>query len=371
MVTKRKERTDESPDPISLSYPDPEFFDFDECRDRSLFEVDQIWALYDDLDGMPRFYARIRRIYENQDFKVGFTWLEHDPSNAAEMAWSRRLLPVACGSFRRGKAQVSQDPLMFSHIISWEKGKKKNGYDIYPKEGEVWAVYKGWDIAWSSDPDDDRTFKYEIVEVLSDFVAGSGINVIPLVTVEGFVSLFVRAKDKAPYRILSSEILRFSHRVPFHRMTGAERDGVPQGSFELDTASLPINMEDAFPSVPLECGTTKTGISPKSSTNDAGVGPAAVKEIERVRRKEFGNSQLASTFHCSDEYPVPEFCNVDDGKLITRIQPGQIWALYSEIDKFPKYFGWIHEVNSVDRLVELKWLEYRCLFSFSERKTAW
>nr|CAD1817006.1 unnamed protein product [Ananas comosus var. bracteatus] len=363
--TSAESKSGETTDPNSLSYPDPEFFDFDKYRDRSLFEVDQIWALYDDLDGMPRFYARIRHIYENQDFKLRFTWLEHDPLNAAEMAWSRGLLPVACGNFRLGKTEVSQDPLMFSHIIYWEKGKKRNTYDIYPKKGEVWAVYKGWEIEWSSVPDNHRTYEYEIVEVLSDFMVGSGINVIPLVKVKGFVSLFMQAKDKAPYYILSSEILRFSHRVPSHRMSGAERDGVPQGSFELDPASLPINMENVFPSVPLECGMRKTGkvdgelngISPEGSTDDARVGSAAANETERVSKKECDNSQSASTSHYPDGYRMPEFCNFDEGKLISSFQPGQIWALYSEIDKFPKYFGCIHKVNSQDCLVELKWLE--------------
>jgi len=45
---------------------------------------------------------------------------------------------------------------MFSHIATWTKGKKRNSYVIYPNKGEVWALYKGWSMEWSSDADNHR-----------------------------------------------------------------------------------------------------------------------------------------------------------------------------------------------------------------------
>ncbi|KAK4850613.1 hypothetical protein QYF36_008302 [Acer negundo] len=60
-------------------------------------------------------------------------------------------------------------------------------------------------------------YRYEFVEVLSYLKSSVGVGVAP------------------------GEVYRFSHRIPSIRMTGKERDGVPEGSFELDPASLPTN----------------------------------------------------------------------------------------------------------------------------------
>jgi hypothetical protein len=41
-----------------------------------------------------------------------------------------------------------------------------------------------------------------------------------------------------------NEMLRFSHRIPSYKMLGTEREGVPEGSFELDPASFPLEPDD-------------------------------------------------------------------------------------------------------------------------------
>lgn len=61
---------------VKLSFPDADFFDFEKLRDANLFAIGQIWALYDNLDGMPRYYARIKS-FDASNFKVHLTWLEH------------------------------------------------------------------------------------------------------------------------------------------------------------------------------------------------------------------------------------------------------------------------------------------------------
>ncbi|GJN20560.1 hypothetical protein PR202_gb07952 [Eleusine coracana subsp. coracana] len=86
-------------------YPDSEFCDFDARRDASLFAVGQIWALYDDLDGMPRYYARIRHL-DTYNFRVQYTWLEHDAANNEEDKWTDNQLPVACGNYVIGKTEL-------------------------------------------------------------------------------------------------------------------------------------------------------------------------------------------------------------------------------------------------------------------------
>lgn len=257
---------------VNLSFlPDADFFDFEKVRDVKIFAVGQIWAAYDNLDGMPRFYARIKS-FDASNFKVHITWLEYAEANEAEEKWTNEELPVACGSFRLGTTEVSQDRLMFSHIVSWSKGKRRN-YEIHPRKGEVWAVYKGWSMQWGSDADNHRSYEYDVVEVLSNFSVSDGVTVVPLVRIKGFVSLFGAAKEKSEIVVASSELLLFSHSVPFCRTDGNEKVGVPAGFLKLDTAGLPMDLEEAFPSVTLDFsmspgkkdGSTSIGLSNDSA----------------------------------------------------------------------------------------------------------
>ncbi|KAE8810645.1 putative J domain-containing protein C17A3.05c [Hordeum vulgare] len=131
-------------------------------------------ALFDNLDGMPRYYAKIKG-FDASNFKVHLTWLERIAMNEAEEKWSDEELPVACGSFSLGKTDISQDRLIFSHIVSW----KANGGNM----------------------------KYIPVRV----------------RIESFVSLFATVKEKSDIVVAPSELLRFSHSVPFYRTNGNEK----------------------------------------------------------------------------------------------------------------------------------------------------
>jgi hypothetical protein len=227
-----------------VSYPDPEFYDFEENRNADQFKADQIWAVYDATDSMPRYYARIKQVY-SPNFMLSFSWLEFDPLNDAEKAWSSKELPVACGTFRIGKTILTEDRNMFSHVVSWTKGRKRNSYEIYPVKGEVWALLKGCEINWSSDSSDHKHCNYDIVEIKSDFTVGTGTCVTPLIKVKGSVSLFVRPDKEEPYLIPGGDKLRFSHNIPFHRLSGTDMQHIPNGALELDPASLPSNLEEA------------------------------------------------------------------------------------------------------------------------------
>ncbi|KQK04363.1 uncharacterized protein LOC100842436 [Brachypodium distachyon] len=356
---------------VELSYPDPEFFDFEKCRDVNLFAVDQIWALYDDRDGMPRYYARIRRL-DATNFKVQFTWLEHNAMNEEEDKWTDEELPVACGNFILGKTEVSTDVQIFSHIVPWVKGKKRSTYEIYPGKGEAWAIYKGWSMQWSSDADNHKTYEYDLVEILSDFTMEAGVSVAPLVKIKGFVSLF--AEGKPSFVIPSSELLRFSHNIPFYRTKGNEKVGVAGGFLELDTVSLPSNLDTVFPSVTLDTCT------PIDNTMNSGfINTSGQKENKKSGGKRIDNSlertpkrqqnACNTTVHgsssqqfCTDPgvyvtYPDSEFCNFEELRSYNKFERGQIWALYSDLDKFPKYYGWVTKVDVKPFKLHLTWLE--------------
>ncbi|XP_006644181.1 uncharacterized protein LOC102699722 [Oryza brachyantha] len=340
-------------------YADPEFFDFDRCRDVSMFSVDQIWALYDDRDGMPRYYARIRRI-DPTNFRVQFTWLEHDAMNEEEDKWTDEELPVACGDFFLGKTVVSRDALMFSHIVSWVKGRKRSSYQIYPRKGEVWAIYKGWSMQWSSDADNHRTYEYEVVEILSDFKLEAGAAVVPLVKIKGFVSLFAKVEEKPSFVIPPSEILRFSHSIPFFRTKGDEKVGVAGGFLELDTASLPSNLEITFPSVPLDscmpvCKTS--GFDDLQGALKENMISGGKHKDHSLERTPAHLQRAANPSPSTFSYPNTEFYNFEECRSYSKFERGQIWALYSDLDQFPKYYGWVTKVDMDPFRVHLTWLE--------------
>lgn len=231
-------------EPHIVVCPDPEFSDFEKDKAQTCFAVNQVWALYDTLDGMPRFYARIKKVF-SPGFKVQITWLEADPDDQDEIDWCDEELPVACGKYRTGHTEEMEDHLMFSHQIECLKGARRGSFLVYPRKGEIWALFKNWDIKWSSKPEKYLPCKYEYVEILSDFVKDCGIKVVYLSKVKGFVCLFQRVdacKDAdASFEIAPRELYRFAHRVPSFVMTGNERRGVPAGSFELDPAALDID----------------------------------------------------------------------------------------------------------------------------------
>ncbi|WOL15851.1 hypothetical protein Cni_G24632 [Canna indica] len=397
-----------SPEHGTFTYPDPEFCDFDQQRHVNKFAVNQIWSVYDNHDGMPRFYALIRQVFQPH-FKMRFTWLEHNPLNDAETAWSNEELPVSCGNYVLGSSESTEDHLMFSQVVSCEKGKKKNSFNIYPRKGEIWALFKDWDIRWSSEADNHRLYEYEVIEVLSDFTARAGIAVVPLVKIEGYVSLFIRAKEN-PYVIPPNEILRFSHNIPSYWLTENEK-GLPQGCVELDPACLPINCSESFPSISLGNVTSRVanlnvscrpGISnvqemqngkSQSLSQDGVGGVSDAKQCnasenqksdawrhvqndtkqtqveirgkdkldsrninDNVSEKE-NSSATSYSSPATYEYPEPEFHNFDEEKSIENFQRGQIWALYSDIDKFPKYYGWVKKVELDECKVHITWLE--------------
>ncbi|KAF7006462.1 hypothetical protein CFC21_021503 [Triticum aestivum] len=353
---------------VKLSFPDADFFDFEKLRDASLFATGQIWALYDNLDGMPRYYARIKSL-DASNFKVHLTWLERIAMNEAEEKWSDEELPVACGSFSLGTTEISQDRLMFSHIVSWTKGKRRK-YEVHPSKGEVWALYKGWNMQWGSDADNHRSYEYEVVEVLSDFSVSAGVTVVPLVRIEGFVCLFATVKEKSEIVVAPSELLRFSHSVPFYRTNGNEKVGVPGGFLELDTACLPIDLDAAFPCVSLHSymspgkkeGSTSIDLStgsassrgkhehissePKTSLQKNPNGPNALGDFS-----EQNSPSLVYT------YPDSEFYNFEECRSCEKFERGQIWALYSDVDNFPKFYGWVSKVELEPFKVYLTWLE--------------
>ncbi|CAO2185285.1 unnamed protein product [Urochloa humidicola] len=346
-------------------YADPEFFDFDKLRDVNQFRANQIWAIYDDQDCMPRFYARITKVKTTPNFVLHFVWLEFDPRNKVEETWSYEGLPVACGRFKHGQSETAKETAMFSRTICYEKSKTRNSYEIYPKKGEVWALFKGWDIGWSSDADNHKNLnhQYEVVQVLSDLTTSTSIIVMPLVKIKGYVSLFMQSREAAPYVISQGETLRFSHCVPHHLMSGTEKEGIPEGSLELDPAALPLNLEEAFPSVIPECSSVRSQGRPVGEgqhTASKNVGIAAKTPKEEISSHNTGTAEVTDDdAGCVTEYicAESEFSDFSERRLLQKFSAGQIWALYSDVDKFPNYYAYVQKVDLKNDKVQIRWLD--------------
>lgn len=236
-------KSNEAPESETYIYPDPDFSNFEKDKAESSFAVNQVWAIYDSIDGMPRFYARVKKVL-TPEFKLQITWLEASSDNKAEEYWCDQGLPVACGRFENGDTETV-DCRMFSHQMYWMNAGRRGTCLIYPRKGETWALFKDWDTKWSSEPKKHGPpYQFEFVEVLTDFMVDVGIGVAYLGKVKGFVSVFQQADcgGVLSFCIRPSELYRFSHRIPSCRLTGKEGVGVPARSFELDTAALPSNL---------------------------------------------------------------------------------------------------------------------------------
>ncbi|KAG9447311.1 hypothetical protein H6P81_013439 [Aristolochia fimbriata] len=136
-----------------------------ECKQKKEVGRQQSSLVQVDSDIVARchIYARIKRVF-SPTFKVHFTWLEPNPTDEDEIAWVDVELPIAYGTNKHGGFDTSEMFGMFAYEVSWEKGVR-GSYKIFPKKGEVWALYKDWDISWSCDPEKHKPYKCDIVEL--------------------------------------------------------------------------------------------------------------------------------------------------------------------------------------------------------------
>ncbi|XP_066339047.1 uncharacterized protein [Miscanthus floridulus] len=229
----------EDDDPLSYNVPDPDFHDFDKDRSEECFQIDQIWATYDDEDGMPRYYAFIQKIFSLKPFKLRISYLEsRTNSEFGPLNWVSSGFTKSCGHFRTGKYETCDIVNMFSHQMKWEKGPR-GVIKIYPQKGDIWAIYRNWSPDWDEDTPDNVLHAYDVVEVLDNYDEDHGISVIPLAKVAGFRTIFEHHQDlNGTMKIPKEEMFRFSHQVPFYRMSGEEAPNVPKDSYELDPAAI-------------------------------------------------------------------------------------------------------------------------------------
>ncbi|XVF49616.1 hypothetical protein PTKIN_Ptkin04bG0027600 [Pterospermum kingtungense] len=231
------------PELMAMDVSDPDFHDFDHDRSEKSFGGNQVWAAYDDDDGMPCFYAMIHNVISLKPLKMRISWLNSKSnSELAPFNWIGSGFYKTNGDFWIGKYEVNRSLNSFSHMVKWSKSRK-GSVQIYPKKGDVWALYRNWSSDWTALTPAEEIHKYDMVEVLKDYNEQKGITVAPLVKVPGFKTVFQKNSDPSKTRVIPrDELFRPSHQVPSHLLTGEEGENAPKGCLELDPAALPLEL---------------------------------------------------------------------------------------------------------------------------------
>ncbi|KAL4342317.1 hypothetical protein GQ457_08G037460 [Hibiscus cannabinus] len=269
------------PDPMSMNVPDPDFHDFDQDRTEKSFGDNQVWAAYDDDDGMPRYYAMIHGVISLKPFKMRMSWL-NSKSNAelAPLKWIDSGFYKTSGDFWIGKYEVNKSLNSFSHKVKWSKGWK-GAIQIYPRKGSVWALYRNWSADWNELTPDEVIHSYDMVEVLEDYNEQNGVAVAPLVKVPGFRTVFRKHSEQSKTLMIPrEELFRFSHQVPSCLLTGQEGPNALKGCLELDPAAIPLDLLQVLTEAQVKEMEviTETVEEMKSSIRVESAGQAVIKE---------------------------------------------------------------------------------------------
>ncbi|XP_070679159.1 uncharacterized protein [Malus domestica] len=234
----------EQQDTVKMTVPDPDFLDFDKDRTEKSFGSNQVWAIYDEDDAMPRYYAMVHSVISLKPFKLSMNWLNAKTnSEIAPLDWIACGFSKTSGELRKGKHVVYDHLPSFSHKVArWTKGKR-GAICIYPSKGEVWGLFRNWSPVWNEHTPDDVIQKYDMVQVLEDYNEEQGVKIVPLVKVAGFKTVFCQHWDQSKImKIPREELFRFSHQVPSISLTGNEGHNVPKGCLELDPAATPLEL---------------------------------------------------------------------------------------------------------------------------------
>ncbi|MCD7450094.1 hypothetical protein HAX54_003512 [Datura stramonium] len=100
---------DLEPEAKSMTVPDPDFHNFDEDRTEKSFDDNQVWAAYDNEDGMTRYYALIQHVISRKPFKVQLSWLNSkNNSELGPINWVGSNFLKTSGDFRMSSVAINK-----------------------------------------------------------------------------------------------------------------------------------------------------------------------------------------------------------------------------------------------------------------------
>lgn len=196
------------------------------------FLTGQVWAVYCGKDMMPRQYARINNVIAGD--QVCVTFLEPQPDFDFDANWKKENVHIVCGLFCANETAVNLEISRLSHSVKCQQSTTRPVYKIYPKKGEVWAMYQKGNSG-------DENHKYYIVEILSDF-SGERMSIAKLEEVRGCLTFFQRQQSDGfdlAREVSKTDMLSFSHQIPAFRVPGIKIHGIPESSWHLEPNALP------------------------------------------------------------------------------------------------------------------------------------
>ncbi|KAL6337497.1 hypothetical protein AAG906_037090 [Vitis piasezkii] len=297
--------TDAAEPKISSKFLSMKVLDCKSLMMKETLKEKSVWAVYDDCDVLPRRYV----VADITSDRGDITWLGACPVTEDEKKWCKAGLPIACGDFRLKKTTMTVDHSMFSHPVQCDWDADSQQYTIYPRKGEVWAMYRDWEMGWSSDPrrgGQHSNFEYEFVEMLTNFNKNEGAEVVPLKNLRAFGCVFRRLVNgmgvEFCFHVNGNESYRFSHQIQDYKIH--EIEGVGNGCRILD--------------------------------------PLVVFQNAR------GSAYLIEN---------PKDNDVEADKDGSKLLPGQIWALYEDPDHMPRSYAIVCNTLSHVPKVEVRMLK--------------
>ncbi|KAJ7945628.1 DnaJ domain containing protein [Quillaja saponaria] len=271
---------------VDQKIPNQDFYNFEEERNVDLFEAGQVWATHYRTNGR---------------------------KNAVEERWCNAGLPVSSGTFFLDQ---EIDDNMEAAVFSYECSSSFHGlmndqFEIYPKRGEIWAIYKDLNVnEWSYCPESLEECEFQLVEMLTDYSEDTGGDCISLLKVCGFTSVFQRlltAGRPVIFHMVRNS-LHFSHKIPAYRIL--------DGLLELDHMAVPNNVIKH--------------IGTQEPLKDISVSdPISITTIEKFPFQELQVESKISKHISSDDFAI-----------------GQVWAVYCGKDAMPRQYAQINNMIS-------------------------
>ncbi|GAA0151583.1 hypothetical protein LIER_10277 [Lithospermum erythrorhizon] len=219
---------------------DFDFYDFSKDRIGRKFRKGQVWAIYDDKDGMPRHYAVVDEVVSVNPFQVQLNWLDLQDTRDKELTSREKMvLPISCGSFKVSISVTIKSWKIFSHVADFERAAREV-YKIYPKKGSVWAMFNKDAV----DAHGSSSTTVDIVVFLTSYSEIYGLSMAYLERVDGFKTVYKRKQigARAIKFFEGNDFRLFSHHIPARKLSGEEVSGLPKDCWELDHASLPRSL---------------------------------------------------------------------------------------------------------------------------------
>ncbi|XWS62219.1 hypothetical protein CRYUN_Cryun07bG0192000 [Craigia yunnanensis] len=229
----------------TMAVEDSDFYDFDKDRSERNLKKGQVWAIYDDDDGMPRHYGLIEEVFSVNPFEVKMSWLDFQSNGDDRLiSWEKMGFHVSCGRFKAARKSSINSVNIFSHMVECERAAKEF-YRIYPKKGSVWALYNEAKLgAAGRNLSASDKYCYDIVVFLTTYSEIHGLSMAYLEKVDGFRTIFKRQEIgcQAIRWLEKDDIRLFSHQIPARKLSGVDVPYLLKCCWELDPASLPPDL---------------------------------------------------------------------------------------------------------------------------------